>query len=595
MRQRRWIELLSDYDCEIRYHPGKENVVAVALGVNGIKIRPLRVRALVMTIGLDLPSRILEAQKEAVKSKYSIHPGSDKMYHDMKMLYWWPNMKADIATYVRQCLTCAKTDGQSERTIQTLEDMLRACVIDFGNGWDRHLPLVEFSYNNSYHTSIKVAPFEALYPIPVCWAEVGEAQLTGPEIIHETTKKIFKIRDCMKAARDRQKSYANKRRRPLEIEIGDKVQLGGSSEKVAVSSVAATMTVRDWGKQSDTLPAKQLRKDHPSFATGTGGKTLVGMRQLMPTSPLYVAAPSLQAVIQANVVQSVPDFSRMSRANVCHVLDETLPTTRCWITVFPAARWLTALPLGFFSTLRSMDYEQLDRSFKWGGGATDLFELGVEEAEKAKRAETAEVVHLQCQGILLDRGGRLCEESTGSLIYLIDFLRGIGLPLRYVSTLYTAFQDFKEKAKAQQEEQAQVLYNRVACLWAHVMDVLRPFGGEEFYPVLSDHIAHLADSEMVSDARRAWRLGMSMGLPEPRFPRSRLITRRLPGPAILMRLIVGDFYWPLLTDVHLVLKNAKKHAAALRQLMMEIVSNPLSSQTWVGETSNLRSSLSRGL
>ncbi|GKB42130.1 reverse transcriptase domain-containing protein [Tanacetum coccineum] len=193
-----------------------------------------------MTIGLDLPSQILGAQRGAVKienieaediegmlkkleahadgtlcldnrsslpcygdtrslimheshkSKYSIHLGADKMYHDMKMLYWWLNMKADIAMYVSKFLTCAKvkaeherpsgllTDGQSERTIQTLEDMLRACVIDFRNGWDRHLPLVEFSYNNSYHMSIKAAPFEALYgrkcQSPVCWAEVGEAR-----------------------------------------------------------------------------------------------------------------------------------------------------------------------------------------------------------------------------------------------------------------------------------------------------------------------------------------------------------------------------------------------------------------------------------
>ncbi|GKD08341.1 reverse transcriptase domain-containing protein, partial [Tanacetum coccineum] len=131
----------------------------------------------------------------------------------------WQSLHKALGTQLNQSNAYhPQTDGQSERTIQTLEDMLRACVIDFGNGWDRHLPLVEFSYNNSYHTSIKVAPFEVLYGrkcrSPVCWAEVGEAQLTGQEIIHETTKKIFKIRDRMQAARDRQKSYADKRRRP---------------------------------------------------------------------------------------------------------------------------------------------------------------------------------------------------------------------------------------------------------------------------------------------------------------------------------------------------------------------------------------------
>ncbi|GJY42475.1 putative reverse transcriptase domain-containing protein [Tanacetum coccineum] len=103
--------------------------------------------------------------------------------------------------------------------------MLRACVIDFGNGWDRHLPLIEFSYNDSYHTSIKAAPFEALYGrkcrSPVCWAEVGDAQLTGPKIIHETIEKIVQIKQRIQAARDRHKSYADMRHKPLEFQEGD--------------------------------------------------------------------------------------------------------------------------------------------------------------------------------------------------------------------------------------------------------------------------------------------------------------------------------------------------------------------------------------
>ncbi|GJS09094.1 putative reverse transcriptase domain-containing protein [Tanacetum coccineum] len=131
-----------------------------------------------------------------------------------------------------------ETDGQSERTIQTLEDMLRACVIDFGNGWEGHLPLIEFSYNNSYHASIKAAPFEALYGrkcrSPVCWAEVGDARLTGPELVHETTEKIVQIKQRMQAARDRQKSYADVRRKPLEFQVGDRVMLKVSPWKGVV-------------------------------------------------------------------------------------------------------------------------------------------------------------------------------------------------------------------------------------------------------------------------------------------------------------------------------------------------------------------------
>nr|GEY17088.1 hypothetical protein [Tanacetum cinerariifolium]GEY29192.1 hypothetical protein [Tanacetum cinerariifolium]GEY29198.1 hypothetical protein [Tanacetum cinerariifolium] len=111
--------------------------------------------------------------------------------------------------------------------------MLRACVIDFGKGWDRHLLLVEFSYNNSYNTSIKVAPFEALYDQKcrtlVCWDEVGDAQLTGPEIIHETTKKIIQIKKRIQAACDRKNSYADRICKPLEFQAGDKMAVAAQN------------------------------------------------------------------------------------------------------------------------------------------------------------------------------------------------------------------------------------------------------------------------------------------------------------------------------------------------------------------------------
>nr|GFA52610.1 putative reverse transcriptase domain-containing protein [Tanacetum cinerariifolium] len=128
-----------------------------------------------------------------------------------------------------------KTDGQSERTIQTLKDMLQACVIEFRKGWEKHLPLVEFSYNNSYHASIKEAPFEALHGrkciSPVYWDEVRDVQLTGPEIIHETIEKIVQIRQRLQAARDQQKSYANIRRKPLKFQVKNQVMLKVSPRK----------------------------------------------------------------------------------------------------------------------------------------------------------------------------------------------------------------------------------------------------------------------------------------------------------------------------------------------------------------------------
>ena len=140
-----------------------------------------------------------------------------------------------------------QTDGQSERTIQVLEDMLRACVLDFRGSWEDHLPLVEFAYNNSYQSSIEMAPYEALYGrpcrSPVCWSELGETTLIGPELVAETaenmglirkrlkaaqqltTEKVKVIRQRLLTAQSRQKSYADRRRRPLSFDVGDHVFL----------------------------------------------------------------------------------------------------------------------------------------------------------------------------------------------------------------------------------------------------------------------------------------------------------------------------------------------------------------------------------
>ncbi|GJZ16915.1 putative reverse transcriptase domain-containing protein [Tanacetum coccineum] len=107
--------------------------------------------------------------------------------------------------------------------------MLRACVIDFGGSWDVHLPLAEFSYNNNYHSSIRCAPFEALYGrkcrLPILWVKIGESSLIGPKLVQEMTDKVVLIKEKLKAARDRQKSYADNKRKPLEFEVGDRVML----------------------------------------------------------------------------------------------------------------------------------------------------------------------------------------------------------------------------------------------------------------------------------------------------------------------------------------------------------------------------------
>nr|GEW39299.1 putative reverse transcriptase domain-containing protein [Tanacetum cinerariifolium] len=138
-----------------------------------------------------------------------------------------------------------ETEGQSKRTIQTLKDMLRACVIDFGNGWERHLPLVEFSYNNSYHASIKAAPFEALYGRKcrslVCWAEFRDTQLTSPNLFMRQSRSYTNQAKNSSLARDRQKSYADVRRKPLKFQVSDQVML-------KVSPWKGVVCFGKWGK-----------------------------------------------------------------------------------------------------------------------------------------------------------------------------------------------------------------------------------------------------------------------------------------------------------------------------------------------------------
>ena len=143
---------------------------------------------------------------------------------------FWSSLQDAMGTRLRFSTAFhPQTDGQSKRTIQTLENMLRACVIEFKGSWDTHLSLMEFAYNNSYQSSISMAPFKALYGRKcrtlVCWDEVGERRLIGKELVHITLDKILIVRDRLKTARDRQKSYADKRHRDLQFKVGDRVFL----------------------------------------------------------------------------------------------------------------------------------------------------------------------------------------------------------------------------------------------------------------------------------------------------------------------------------------------------------------------------------
>ncbi|GJX04242.1 putative reverse transcriptase domain-containing protein [Tanacetum coccineum] len=216
-----------------------------------------------MTIGLDLPKQILNAQTEARKPeniKNENVRGYVTPFGYIDHLQSLPScfvpmretdpMDKLARMYLKEVVTrhgtplsiiCDRDRRFASNFWMSLQNALGTSldmIIDFGKGWVNHFPLVKFSYNNSYHASIKAAPFEALYGrkcrLPVCWAEVEEVQLTGPEIMQETTEKIAQIKKRMQAARDRQKSYVDLKRKPIEFQVGDKVMLKVSPWKGVV-------------------------------------------------------------------------------------------------------------------------------------------------------------------------------------------------------------------------------------------------------------------------------------------------------------------------------------------------------------------------
>ncbi|WVZ81075.1 hypothetical protein U9M48_028499 [Paspalum notatum var. saurae] len=310
MRQRRWLELIKDYDLEIHYHPGKANVVANALSrksyvnmavafqmplercaefeslnlgfvhhttVATFEAEPTleqeirkhqktdeKIQEIREQIKVDKAPHFREDEQgtvwyknricvpevdsikklilsEAHDTAYSIHPGSTKMYQDLKERFWWYGMKRASREYVAKLHDSLdsklrfstayhpQTDGQTERTNQILEDMLRACAIQYGTSWDKSLPYAEFSYNNSYQASLKKSPFEALYGrrcrTPLFWNQIGEKQVFGPDLIMDVEQQIRMVRENLRVAQSKQKSYADVRRMDLTFKVDDFVYL----------------------------------------------------------------------------------------------------------------------------------------------------------------------------------------------------------------------------------------------------------------------------------------------------------------------------------------------------------------------------------
>ncbi|GJQ92522.1 putative reverse transcriptase domain-containing protein [Tanacetum coccineum] len=226
VEERGVLELLSDYDFEIRYHPGKANVLLIALSRKERKTTAIRVQAL----------KYLKRKKLEPRTEWNPNATMAELVTWFASNFWRSLQKALGTSLDMSMAYHPQTDGQSERTIQTLEDMLRACA----------------------------APFEALYGrkcrSPVCWAEVGEVQLTGPEIVQETTEKIIQVKQRMQAARDRQKSYLIEPEAQVIIKDGMETIVNGNNRTTTheVISLILTLTATNLSTLFNSLLVSML-------------------------------------------------------------------------------------------------------------------------------------------------------------------------------------------------------------------------------------------------------------------------------------------------------------------------------------------------
>ncbi|KAH0652759.1 hypothetical protein KY289_030437 [Solanum tuberosum] len=444
LRQRIWLELLKDYDMSVLYHPGKANIVADTLSrlsrVDSTKgdftihkrsessfVMDFKAKQYLDPILMELKESVRQKSvavffqgrhgvlryqgglcvpnvdglrgeiiEEAHGSRYSIRLGATKMHCDLREVYWWNDMKRDIADiptwkwedvnmdfvvglprtrrqhdfiwviidrmtksahfipvkvsfsaedyaklYIKEIVKLngvplliisemgtqftshfwkafqkgigtkvklsttfnPQTDGQEECTIQTLEDMLSACVIDFKGNWNNHLPLIEFAYNNYYHSSIAMAPFEALYGrrcrSPVGWFEVGEIALVGPELVYEAIEKVRLITERLRMAQSWQKSYADVRRSDLQFEVNDWVYVKispmkgvmrfGKKGKLSPRYVGPYKILRRIGKVAYELDLpKELAPVHPVFHVSMLKKCIDDSVSIIPLEGLPV-------------------------------------------------------------------------------------------------------------------------------------------------------------------------------------------------------------------------------------------------------------------------------------------------------------------